>query len=119
LLAEDNKVNQMLAVRILEKNGYRVVVANNGAEAVNLMREANPDLVLMDIQMPEMDGFQATAQIRAWSSVPVIAMTAHALKGDRERCLGGGMTDYIAKPVRPAALLKMIEQYVPVATSSK
>ena len=112
LLAEDNKVNQMLAVRTLEKNGYRVVVANNGMEAVDLMRRVNADLVLMDIQMPEMDGFQATAHIREWSSVPVIAMTAHALKGDRERCLSGGMTDYIPKPVRPAALLHMVEQYI-------
>jgi CheY-like chemotaxis protein len=112
LLAEDNKVNQMLAVRTLEKAGYRVLVANNGCEAVECMRTVGADVVLMDIQMPEMDGFQATAEIRQWSSVPVIAMTAHALKGDRERCLSGGMTDYISKPVRPAALVQMVEQYM-------
>ncbi|WP_410960893.1 response regulator, partial [Salmonella sp. SAL4360] len=80
---------------------------------VELMRTADPDMVLMDIQMPEMDGFQATERIRQWSSVPVIAMTAHALKGDRERCITGGMTDYLPKPVRPAALLDLVERYMP------
>ncbi|HYP04870.1 MAG TPA: ATP-binding protein [Bryobacteraceae bacterium] len=117
LLAEDNKVNQMLAVRTLEKGGYTVVVANNGREAVELMRAMNPSLVLMDIQMPEVDGFQATAQIRKWSSVPVIAMTAHALTGDRERCLDRGMTDYISKPVRPPVLLEMVERYMPARST--
>ena len=111
LLAEDNKVNQMLAVRTLEKGGYHVWSPNNGVEAVQIALEQPLDLILMDIQMPEMDGFQATAKIRAWQAakakrpIPVIAMTAHALKGDRERCLDGGMTDYISKPVRPADLL--------------
>jgi CheY-like chemotaxis protein len=118
LLAEDNKVNQMLAVRTLEKGGYRVLVANNGLEAVQIALDEPPDLILMDIQMPEMDGFQATAKIRASRSsrsqlpIPVIAMTAHALKGDRERCLLGGMTDYISKPVRPADLLKLVAHHV-------
>jgi CheY-like chemotaxis protein len=113
LLAEDNKVNQILAVRTLEKSGYRVVVANNGREAVELMLTVNPDVVLMDVQMPEMDGFEATARIREWSSVPVIAMTAHALKGDRERCLSAGMTDYISKPVRPSDLLAVMQRFMP------
>jgi signal transduction histidine kinase/DNA-binding NarL/FixJ family response regulator len=118
LLAEDNKVNQMLAVRTLEKGGYRVLVANNGAEAVQIIQEQPVDLILMDIQMPEMDGFQATAKIRSSRvmsgnrPMPVIAMTAHALKGDRERCLAGGMTDYISKPVRPADLLKLVAHHV-------
>jgi two-component system, sensor histidine kinase and response regulator len=116
LLAEDNKVNQLLAVRTLEKHGYRVLVANNGAEAVSVVRNMPVDLVLMDIQMPEMDGFQATTRIRDYrqahgqSALPVIALTAHALKGDRERCLSAGMTDYLAKPVRPAALLEVVER---------
>ena len=118
LLAEDNPVNQMLAVRTLEKGGYRVLVANNGREAVMLAESEDLDLILMDIQMPEMDGFQATTQIRQWSSLPVIAMTAHALKGDRERCLSNGMTDYISKPVRPAELLRMVGRYVPTAPST-
>ena len=118
LLAEDNKVNQILAVRTLEKDGYRVLVANNGREAVDLVRSRCPDLVLMDIQMPEMDGFEATDEIRRWSAVPVIAMTAHALKGDRERCLRRGMTDYISKPVRPAELLRVVEQYVTIAETA-
>ena len=118
LLAEDNKVNQMLAVRTLEKGGYHVLVAANGVEAVQIALEQPLDLILMDIQMPEMDGFEATAKIRAWQAakakrpIPVIAMTAHALKGDRERCLDGGMTDYISKPVRPADLLDMVARHV-------
>jgi PAS domain S-box-containing protein len=118
LLAEDNKVNQMLAVRTLEKGGYRVIVANNGVEAVRIALEQPLDLILMDIQMPEMDGFQATAEIRrsrvtrGQEAIPVIAMTAHALKGDRERCLEGGMSDYISKPVRPADLLRLVAHHV-------
>jgi PAS domain S-box-containing protein len=118
LLAEDNKVNQMLAVRTLEKGGYRVLIANNGVEAVRLTQEQLVDLILMDIQMPEMDGFQATARIRSSAAmsghkpIPVIAMTAHALKGDRERCLAAGMTDYISKPVRPTDLLKLVAHHI-------
>ena len=125
LLAEDNKVNQMLAVRTLEKGGYRVLVANNGVEAVQIALEQPLELVLMDIQMPEMDGFQATSKIRAWRAangkepIPVIAMTAHALKGDRERCLAGGMTDYISKPVRPANLLDLVARHIREARSRR
>jgi PAS domain S-box-containing protein len=125
LLAEDNKVNQMLAVRTLEKGGYRVVVANNGVEAVQIALEQPLELILMDIQMPEMDGFQATSKIRALQAakgkgpIPVIAMTAHALKGDRERCLAGGMTDYISKPVRPADLLDLVARHVKEARSRR
>jgi CheY-like chemotaxis protein len=117
LLAEDNKVNQMLAARTLEKGGYRVVIASNGVEAVRMTTEENPALVLMDIQMPEMDGFEATSRIleaqrnRGLDAIPVIAMTAHALKGDRERCLAKGMVDYLSKPVRPSQLLEIVEKY--------
>ena len=94
LLAEDNSVNQRLAVRLLEKQGHTVVVANNGVEALAALERQPFDLILMDVQMPEMDGFEATARIRAREAdggrrQPIIAMTAHAMKGDRERCLAG------------------------------
>ena len=121
LLAEDNVVNQRVALRILEKQGYHVRLANNGAEALKALREAEFDLVLMDVQMPEMGGFEATGRIRderlGGPHIPVIAMTAHAMTGDRERCLAAGMDDYITKPVRAAALIEMVEKHrrVPVA----
>ncbi len=118
LLAEDNTVNQRLAVRILEKQGHTVVVAGNGRQAVAAWEKAQADgrkfsLVLMDIQMPEMDGFEATAAIRSWEKflgthIPIVAMTAHAMKGDRERCLEAGMDDYVAKPLHVARLLEVI-----------
>lgn len=109
LVAEDNAVNQLLAVRTLEKAGYSVRVANNGEEAVAAIGTEKFDLVLMDVQMPGMDGFQATARIRELErgtghSLPIVAMTAHALKGDRERCLAAGMDEYVAKPLRRSEL---------------
>jgi len=100
-----------------KKNGYPVDVAGNGREALEKLREKKYALVLMDVQMPEMDGFEATRQIRNPESqvldhdVPVIAMTAHALKGDREACLAAGMNDYMTKPIRRPQLLKMIAEY--------
>jgi signal transduction histidine kinase/CheY-like chemotaxis protein len=104
LLAEDNRVNQTVATRILEKMGHSVVLANNGKEAISTLATQKFDLVLMDLQMPEMDGLSATRSIReqekqTHSHVPIIAMTAHALKGDRERCLEGGMDGYVSKPI--------------------
>jgi two-component system, sensor histidine kinase and response regulator len=114
LLAEDNLVNQRVALRILEKEGHRVTVANNGAEAVEAFGREDFDAVLMDVQMPEMGGFEATAKIRerpGGGGVPIIAMTAHAMAGDRERCLDAGMDDYIAKPIRAAALLELVAKY--------
>ena len=117
LLAEDNLVNQRLAGRILEKRGHRVVVAVNGREAVTVV-EARPfDLVLMDVQMPEMDGLEATAALRRREAVtgghvPIVAMTAHAMKGDRERCLDAGMDDYIAKPLQTSVFLQVVEGVV-------
>jgi CheY-like chemotaxis protein/HPt (histidine-containing phosphotransfer) domain-containing protein len=121
LLAEDNAVNRALGTRLLEKRGHKVVTARNGEEAVALIESASPaefDVVLMDIQMPEIDGFQATAAIRekekeTGNHIPIIAMTAYALKGDRERCLAGGMDGYIAKPIEPCALFATIESLVP------
>ena len=109
LLAEDNKVNQMLALRLLEKLGHITHVVNNGREALAACEGANFDVILMDVQMPEMGGFEATARLREREAArgaytPVIAMTAHAMPGDRERCLAAGMDDYVAKPVQPTAL---------------
>ncbi len=114
LLAEDNVVNQRVALRILEKEGHRVVVANNGMEALKAFHEDDFDAVLMDLQMPEMGGLEATQIIRELehgTHVPIIAMTAHAMSGDRERCLAAGMDDYIAKPIRASALLELVAKY--------
>lgn len=114
LLVEDNTVNQILAVRLLEKRGYSVIVAGNGGEAVEAFENNHFDVVLMDIQMPVMDGFEATAAIRAKEKltgghVPIIAMTAHALKGDQERCISAGMDGYVSKPIRTSELFSTIE----------
>jgi len=118
LLAEDNPVNQTLAVRLLEKRGYTVVVAGNGREAPKAIESGNFDLILMDVQMPELDGFETTALIRAkekftGARIPIIAMTAHALKGDRERCVAAGMDDYVSKPIRVQELLTSVEGHLP------
>jgi signal transduction histidine kinase/CheY-like chemotaxis protein len=124
LLAEDNAVNQLLAVRLLEKNGFGVTVANNGNEAVSALERGSFDVVLMDVQMPEMDGFEATSAIRNREMItgrprqPVIAMTAHAIAGDRERCLGAGMDGYVSKPFRIVDLLKEIEAVTRNITSA-
>ena len=114
LLAEDNMVNQKLAVKVLGKQGYRVTVAANGLEALNLFTENRFDVILMDVQMPEMDGLEATERIRHWEEglgthVPIIAMTAHAMKGDREKCLAAGMDAYVSKPIRPGQLMEAID----------
>ncbi len=109
LLAEDSLVNQKLAIGLLKKKGHAVTVANNGQEAVEAALSQEFDLILMDVQMPEMDGFEATKLIRDHQKqnqthIPIVAMTAHALKGDRERCLEAGMDDYVAKPIRSQIL---------------
>ncbi len=114
LLAEDSFVNQRLATRLLEKEGHRVVVANNGREAVAAIEEGLFDVVLMDIEMPIMSGLEATATIRKKEMlngrhVPIIAMTAHAMKGDRERCLAAGMDGYVSKPIQPQELYDALE----------
>jgi signal transduction histidine kinase/ligand-binding sensor domain-containing protein/CheY-like chemotaxis protein len=116
LLAEDNKINQMLAQRLLERWGHHVVVAETGRKAVEAHAREEFDVILMDVQMPEMNGFEATDAIRATESagrrVPIIAMTAHAMKGDRERCLAAGMDDYISKPIAAAAFFDVLERAV-------
>jgi two-component system sensor histidine kinase/response regulator len=118
LLAEDNLVNQKLAVRLLERRGHQVTVANNGREALDLLKQQAFDVVLMDVQMPEMDGYAATMQIRqeeqrTGAHIPILAMTAYAMKGDRERCLAVGMDGYISKPVRAKELFESIEGIQP------
>jgi PAS domain S-box-containing protein len=114
LLAEDNVVNQVLAARILEKAGHNVIVVGNGREALVALQREAIDLVLLDVQMPEMDGFEAARAIRKDEAgknrhIPIIAMTAHAMTGDRDRCLAAGMNGYIAKPIRAHELLSLVE----------
>jgi PAS domain S-box-containing protein len=123
LVAEDNAVNQRLVARLLEKRGHRVTVTANGREAVEALAKHNFDLVLMDVQMPEMDGFEAAAVIRErekhnGTHMPIIALTAHAMKGDRERCLANGMDDYLTKPIRPLELDKILERYMALRVKS-
>jgi two-component system sensor histidine kinase/response regulator len=130
LLAEDNAVNRTLAMRLLEKHGHTVVVAENGRQAIEALERETIDLVLMDVQMPEMDGLEATAAIRerektTGAHMPIIALTAHAMKGDRERCLAAGADDYLTKPVRSAELFEAVDRVKnakrnsPIATVSK
>jgi len=119
LVAEDNLVNQRLATRLLEKRGHRVTVAANGREAVEAYARVRFDLVLMDLQMPEMDGFEATAAIRrremgGVTHLPIIALTAHAMKGDQERCLAAGMDGYLAKPIRTPELDEVLDRYLAI-----
>jgi signal transduction histidine kinase/CheY-like chemotaxis protein len=116
LLAEDNAVNQKLAVRLLEKQGYQVVLANDGEEAVAAVENGGIDLILMDVQMPKMSGLEAATAIRnrergTARHVPIIAMTANAMKGDKERCLEAGMDGYVSKPIQAGYMLEMIAQF--------
>jgi len=114
LLADDNVINQLVARKLLERRGHTVTVAGNGREAVEIWRREIFDAILMDVQMPEMDGFEATARLRSEEQVsglhvPIIALTAHAMKGDLERCLQAGMDAYVTKPIRPDELFAAIE----------
>jgi len=124
LLAEDSLVNQKLAIALLEKWGHKVTVAENGRRAVDLYTERRFDVVLMDVQMPEMDGLDATRTIRAselqtGTHIAVMAMTAHALKGDEERCLAAGMDDYISKPIRAPVLFQKLSELCHVAAAEE
>ena len=118
LLAEDNAVNQLVASRLLQKQGHYVVTCGNGREALELLEQERFDLILMDVEMPEIDGYEATATIRkkeetTGARIPIIAMTARALKGDRERCLAAGMDDYVSKPIEPKVLFETIDRLFP------
>ncbi|MEP7367996.1 MAG: response regulator, partial [Acidobacteriota bacterium] len=116
LVCEDNPVNRRLAERVLTKAGYEIGSAGNGEIAVEMFRREVWDLVLMDVQMPEVDGMAATGRIRLQSeagrSVPIVAMTAHAMKGDRERCLSAGMDGYLVKPFTPDELLRTVGHHL-------
>ncbi len=126
LLADDNAVNRKVGTKILEKLGYRADTVTNGHEVLEALKLKDYDLILMDCQMPEMDGYETTGIIRERESdegkhnhIPVIAMTANALKGDRDKCLKAGMDDYITKPVNPRDLAKMIERFIKAGASSE
>jgi CheY-like chemotaxis protein len=118
LLAEDEEINRIVAQGLLGKLGLRTAVAQNGREAIEMAGAHDYDAILMDCMMPEVDGLQATRQIRAGegtSHVPIIAMTALAMPGDRERCLEVGVDDYLTKPVRPPTLNAVIHRWLPTA----
>jgi signal transduction histidine kinase/DNA-binding response OmpR family regulator len=125
LVAEDNPVNQRLAQHLLERRGHKPVLVANGRDAVELTRRDQFDLVLMDLQMPEMDGFEATAAIRAREHgsgeprVPIIALTAHAMQGDRRRCLDAEMDGYVAKPIKPVELFEVIDRVMAAARTAQ
>ena len=124
LVVEDNLVNRLLAIRLVEKHGHTTGFACNGREALAALAQQQFDLVLMDVQMPEMDGLEATRAIRAHEQhsgghLPVIAMTAHAMHGDRELCLSAGMDAYVSKPIAVHELLGAIDQVLPVTAASR
>ncbi|MEP7134992.1 MAG: PAS domain S-box protein [Chloroflexota bacterium] len=121
LLAEDNPINQKLAITVLQKAGYSVDTVDTGSEAVSKAMTNQYNAILMDVQMPVMDGFEATQQIRVWEQnsgahIPIIAMTAHAMQGDRERCLEAGMDDYITKPLQPRVLFSVLDRWIRIET---
>lgn len=117
LIAEDSAVNLKLIVRMLEKRGHKVTTSSNGLEAIEAYKKHRFEIILMDVQMPEVDGFEATATIRELEKasgvhVPIVAMTAHAMKGDRERCLGAGMDAYISKPIKAGEVFETMDRIV-------
>jgi len=123
LLTEDNPVNQKVAIKILTQAGFTMEAASNGLEAVNKIASSDSyNLILMDIQMPEMDGFTATQKIRAMNNygakIPIIAMTAHAMQGDKDKCIAAGMNDYISKPIRTKELLALIDKWLSVKATT-
>jgi CheY-like chemotaxis protein len=124
LIADDNQINQVIAVKQLEKLGYRADAVANGNEVLDALRQIPYDLILMDCQMPELDGFAATAIIRGSKTlpnpkIPIIAMTANAMRGDREKCMSAGMDDYVSKPVKVEVLGRVIEQWLAAAQAAK
>ncbi|MEW5939877.1 MAG: response regulator [Chloroflexota bacterium] len=124
LLAEDNYINQKLAIALLQKAGYSVDAVETGAQALEKIKTQEYNAVLMDVQMPEMDGLEATRRIRAWESerglhLPIIAMTAHAMRGDREQCLEAGMDDYVSKPLEPKTLFNALDRFLKTGEPAK
>jgi CheY-like chemotaxis protein len=120
LLVEDNPVNQLVAKGMLGKLGCEVTVAGHGAQALDLLEHNNFDLVLMDCNMPVMDGYEASRQIRRsgrWPDLPIVALTANAMPEERERCRAAGMSDYLAKPFRREELTTLLDLWVPVTTA--
>jgi len=122
LIVEDNIINQKVASRMLETAGFNVTLANNGSEALERFAEVSPDLVLMDLQMPVMDGFEATTVLRQRETLtgvhtPIVALTANAMKGDREKCLEHGMDGYVAKPINRQILMDEIGRLLPAAAA--
>jgi CheY-like chemotaxis protein len=118
LLVEDNRVNQIVACKMLERIGHSVDCADNGAAALTAFQDRTYDLILMDVQMPQMDGFEATRRIRqleipTGKHIQIIALTAHALKSDREQCLAAGMDNYLSKPLRSRDLYEMLQTVFP------
>jgi CheY-like chemotaxis protein len=116
LLAEDNEVNQLLVTEFLEMRGHHVRLARNGYEVLDAVKEREFDIILMDVQMPDMDGFQATSAIRNFERhssrrIPIIALTGHAMEGDMQRCLDAGMDGYLSKPIRSRELFEAIERF--------
>lgn len=123
LLAEDNLINQKVAMRVLSDAGFKVSAVNNGREAIQYLNGNTPDLILMDVQMPEMDGFTCTKEIRELNlpakEIPIIALTAHALIGDKEKCLEAGMNDYVSKPIIPGKLIEVLDKWLQVELKEK
>jgi CheY-like chemotaxis protein len=122
LVAEDNEVNQLVFTQILDESQYTFTIVSNGRLAVEAYGEFNPRMILMDVSMPEMNGIEATAAIRraegeTMTRVPIVGVTAHALKGDRERCIEAGMDDYLPKPISPKSLLEKVEKWISPGTA--
>ena len=118
LIAEDNPINQKVIERMVQKLGYQVNLVTNGKEAIEALSNEDYGLIFMDCQMPEMDGFEACREIRKAETrvrIPIVAITANAMKGDRERCLAAGMDDYVSKPFKQEDLRIVIERWMPVA----
>ncbi|MBN2404834.1 MAG: response regulator [Coriobacteriia bacterium] len=116
LLVEDNPQNRYLVTFLLEKNGYEVISAEDGEQAIDSVEKELPDLILMDVQLPKLDGYEATRRIKAderFASIPLIALTAHSMKGDRGKALAAGCDDYITKPVDAEGLLARIRELLP------
>ena len=113
LSVEDNEANRRIIRDLFTRKGYRVIEAVNGEEAVTVAKQEKPDLILMDVQLPKMDGYEATRQIKAdpeMEAIPVLAVTSYALSGDREKALAAGCEDYVAKPFRPRELVAKVEK---------